>query len=280
MDQDTLAAVIGIDVGGTKLLLRYRDTCLRHATGPGFGGADLTAVVRAFIDAQHAPPCAIGVAVPGLVESNTVAACDVLPGLVGWRPDDALGGRIAAGIVVNDAKAALHATTRDLPPGATAVTVMAGTAIGCGIVAGGAPLGGASGWAGELGYWPVRSADGQWRRLDELAGGRYMADLLGVDGAALASRAAQGDPAACAIVREGGAALGGALAGVLNLLNPDYLTVGGGALRVAGYWPAALARLQASSLPAMLAACVIRTVHQREDVVAIGAAAMAMAAQG
>lgn len=271
-------AAVGVDLGGSKLLIRHRDRWLRCSTGPGFGGAELTAHLLRFLDGQAEPAAAVGIAVPGLVEDGTrIAACDVLPKLTGWDMHASLGARVAALALVNDAKAALHATTAGLVPGAVAVTVMAGTAVGCGIVAGAGVLRGASGWAGELGYWPMRRADGRWARLDELAGGAAMAARLGSGARELAERAAAGDAAVLAIIAEGGQALGGALAGIVNLLNPRQLAVGGGALRLPGYWDEAQAVLRAQAIAPMLAACELHAVHTIEDLVARGAAGMALA---
>lgn len=265
----------GVDLGGTKLLVRYRDQWLRQDTGPGFGAAQLSTVLQRFLDEQRVAPAALGIAVPGLVEDGArIAACDVLPGIAGWSPEAALSSMVPL-VLVNDAKAALHATTADLPEGGVAATVMAGTAVGCGIVVDGRVLRGASGWAGELGYWPLQHGAGG--RLDLVAGGSFMAARLACDGRDLAARAAAGEPHACAVVAEGGRALGDALAGLVNLLNPHRLAVGGGALRLSGYWPAARQALAEGALPGVLAACEVRLVHEIEDLVADGAARMALA---
>lgn len=277
VDDDIFDTALGVDLGGSKLLLRYRGSWLRRDTGPGFGGAELSAILRDFLDAQDLPPAALGIAVPGLVQDGArVAACDVLPRLAGWDMREAFAALPPSWALVNDAKAALHACSADLAPDAVAVTVMAGTAIGCGIVAGAGPLAGASGWAGELGYWPVACGAGAWKRLDELAGGAFMAARLGIDGQALAARAAAGDPAALEVIAAGGQALGAALAGVVNLLNPQRLAVGGGALRLPGYWEQAHAVLGAQAIGPMLADCDVRTVHEVEDLVARGAAGLAL----
>lgn len=216
-DSAVFESAMGIDLGGTKLLLRYRDQWVRMETGADFGAPRLTEILCQFIDAQSERPSALGIAVPGLVEANAIATCDVLPGLVGWNAAKALGGRVASCTLVNDAKAALHATTSDLSSDMTAVTVMAGTAIGCGIVVDGSVMRGARGWAGELGYWPVQKSPSAWVRLDEVAGGRYMAERLAVDGKRLAWLNEQGDKAAREVVTEGGRALGGALAGIIMM---------------------------------------------------------------
>ena len=267
---------VGVDIGGTKLLIRYREHSLRHPTGSGFSAAALTAILHDFLAGLESVPPAIGIAVPGLVdEDGAVVACDVLPGLDGWQAGTAFAGLGVRPWVVNDAKAALHATTVDLKPGLTAATVMVGTAVGCGVLADGRVLRGARGWAGELGYWPIGSA-GSWKRLDEVAGGQAMADRLGLDAEALYAASVAGDPQVAAVVHEGGEALGGALAGLLNLLNPTRLAVGGGALRLPGYWEAAASTLNCLTLPALREACSVVRVDGVPDIVAQGAALMAI----
>lgn len=220
----------------------------------------------------------IGIAVPGVVEGDAVVACDVLPELVGWNTKILLDGKIGKISLANDAKAALHATVLDMEGDKTAITVMAGTAIGCGVMVDGKVLRGAGGWAGELGYWPVRTAGSQWVRLDQVAGGRSMADRLAVDGDQLALLSHRGDRAALEIIAEGGRALGHVLGGVINLFNPHRLSVGGGALRLAGYWAQAHMHIKASAIPSMLAQCEIRAVHDVDDLVAMGAAHIALEA--
>lgn len=270
---------LGADLGGSKLLLCYRDQRLTLPTGPGFDAAALEVALRRFVQAQDLPPRRLGLAIPGLLdEHQTVSACDVLPGLVGWHAASALADLLPACWLVNDAKAALHASTADLPPGSTAVTVMVGTAVGCGLLADGQLLRGAQGWAGELGYWPVRQVQGQgqgWRRLDELAGGGYIAAALGTDGPGLRARANAGEPQALALIQQGGEALGAALAGLVNLLNPRRLALGGGTLRLPGYLPALRQSLQALALPALLQDCELLELTHVDDLVAQGAALLA-----
>lgn len=49
MMNQVFQSAVGVDLGGTKLLLRYRDHILRFDTGPEFGAADLTAILKNFI---------------------------------------------------------------------------------------------------------------------------------------------------------------------------------------------------------------------------------------
>ncbi|MBH0310982.1 ROK family protein [Alcaligenes faecalis] len=271
-------SAVGVDLGGTKLLLRYRDHSLRFETGPDFGAADLTEILKNFIRQYVEPGGVIGIAVPGVVENDTVVACDVLPELAGWKASTLLCQKIGQVSLANDANAALHATVTDLASDKTAITVMVGTAIGCGLMIDGKVFRGAKGWAGELGYWPVQTSGSQWSRLDDIAGGRYMANRLNVDANQLALLSHQGHQAALEVIAEGGRALGRALGGIINLLNPHRLSVGGGTLKLVGYWAEAQTHIKASAIPSMLEECEIRTVHELEDIVAMGAAQIALTA--
>ncbi|MBP9947528.1 MAG: ROK family protein, partial [Vicinamibacteria bacterium] len=203
-----------------------------------------------------------------------VAACDVLPMFANWSPRESLGDLAPRIVVANDVKAALADEMRDLAAGATAGVVMAGTAIGAAFVTEGRPLLGASGWAGELGYLPV-AMDGVVKRLDELAGGSFMAASLGVSSADLARLAARGDPRALDVVRRGGSALGLGLAAVINLLNPSRLAVGGGALSLQGYWEAARAAAARHSVPELWRDCALGPVRSGRRVAALGAIRLA-----
>lgn len=83
MGSQVFQSAVGVDLGGTKLLLRHRQHILRFETGPDFGAADFTEILRNFTGHYVEPGCVIGIPVPSVVEQDTVIACDVLPELVG-----------------------------------------------------------------------------------------------------------------------------------------------------------------------------------------------------
>jgi len=268
---------IGIDLGGTKALLLCGEMEERSGTGPGFPPEALEQRLRAFVSRLDLRPAAIGIAVPGLVDlAGRITACDVLPKFAGWNPREALADLGARVVVANDVKAALAEEMHDAPPGATVGVVMAGTAIGAAFITEGRPLLGASGWAGELGYLPV-FVDGNVRRLDELAGGSFIAASLGIPPDELARRATGGEASALEAIRKGGFALGVGLAAVINLLNPSRLAVGGGALSLPGYWEAAREAAARHSIPEMSHACRLYPVRAGERVAALGAIRLATA---
>lgn len=263
--------IIGADLGGTKLLLLCGAFSRRFETGPGYTPEDFSAQLRAFIDDLNRRPTRIGIAVPGLVASDgEIVSCDVLPSLTGWRPETslkALGCRVT---VINDVEAALLEEMQDASDDFTGGVIMAGTAIGAAFMTHGRRLRGVNGWAGELGYLPLH-IDGSVKRLDEIAGGGAMATLLGISGEALARLANDDDPIAMATVRAGGDALGLGMASIINLLNPSRLAVGGGSLKLKGYWEAALLTAETHAIPSLWNVCIVERVKSEDFVAVLGA---------
>jgi predicted NBD/HSP70 family sugar kinase len=98
--------------------------------------------------------------------------------------------------------------------------------IGAGIVLGGELYRGVRGWSGEIGHMPVRP-DGPLCRcgargcLEQFAGQEAILRTAGVSALELL------DPVAGPALDDAGAALGIALAGVINLLDVDTIVLGG-----------------------------------------------------
>lgn len=264
--------VLGVDLGGTKLLMVCGDLVHRVATGPGFSPVDLESAVRTFLASLPFVPVGMGLAVPGLVkDQDRIVVCDVLPAMVGWSASASFADMDCRLMVFNDVSAALAEEMHDVVPGATAGLVMVGTAVGAAFLVEGLPLSGTSGWAGELGYMPM-SVDGKVKRLDELAGGSFMAARRNVEAHHFAELARQGDWEALEIIREGGKYLGMALSSVINLFNPLRLAVGGGAMALPGYWEATCDIASRCSIPELWRDCKLYRTGENGLVVARGAA--------
>lgn len=119
------------------------------------------------------------------------------------------------------------------------VVLKASTGLGAGVLINGALVRGFRGAAGELGHTKVAAADGRICRcgdvgcLDTVAGGWAIVQDSAADGDPpahirdLVSRALDGDAAARRRIRESGRRVGEVLAGVVNLLNPGALVIGG-----------------------------------------------------
>ncbi|MFD3686913.1 ROK family transcriptional regulator [Nocardiopsis sp. NPDC058631] len=119
------------------------------------------------------------------------------------------------------------------------VFVKVSTGIGAGLLSGGRLLRGSLGAAGEIGHIPVRDGGGLPCRcgntdcLEAVAGGRRLLEQAAERGRRadtlkdLVALAVGGDPVAVTLVREAGRRLGEALAGAVNLLNPEVIVLGG-----------------------------------------------------
>ncbi len=264
-------AGVGIDLGGTKLLIICGDESYRVPSGPDFSPAQMEEVVRGFLENRDIQPTSVGISVPGFVDrKGNIGVCDVLPLMSGWRPSEVFGDLGCRVVAINDANAALVEEMHDAREGTTAGVIMVGTAVGAAFMVEGVPLIGTTGLAGELGYLPL-CVDGTITRLDELAGGSFLAKKLNVDGRALAELAHKRDDAALSVIRASGSFLGLALATVINLLNPSRIALGGGTIALPGYFAAVMKTAGEHSIPEMWRACAVTHVRTGEKVAALGA---------
>jgi len=249
---------LGIDLGGTKieaLLLDAAGRALwreRVATPAGDYAATLDAIVRLVQCARAASPASvsasIGIGTPGTVMpdgrmKNCNSEC------LNGRPlkrdlEAALGQPVA---VANDANCLALAEATD-GAGAGAGVVFAailGTGVGAGIAVHGRVLSGPNGLAGEWGHNPLPWLDdadaprwpcycGQRGCVETLLSGPGLARLHALhhggtlDAAGIAAAARAGDAAAADTLERHAALLARALAGVINLLDPDVVVLGGG----------------------------------------------------
>lgn len=233
-------------------VLRRLDGLLRQAAGEAHA-ADLR-------------PAGLTVAVPGLVTRGTSVVLRA-PNL-GWHGTDLarlLPGHLGPLTVDNEANLGalaemwLRRGGQDGAPGQAAgalpgalpgplpasfVHVSAEIGIGAAVVVDGELLRGVHGFAGELGHAPVRPdgrpcSCGSRGCLEAYAGEEAvlraagLAPGPGVRFAALAARCQAGEPTALRAVRRAGTALGIALAGAVNLLDPGHVVIGGALARLA-----------------------------------------------
>ncbi|AXK31938.1 ROK family transcriptional regulator [Streptomyces armeniacus] len=211
---------------------------------------ELVERVTAEVAPEGLRPAGLAVAVPGLIARGTATVVRA-PNL-GWRGVD-LVPLLPAGLpltVDNEANfgalAELWLGTADAPR--DFIHVSAEIGIGGAVVLDGELLRGARGFAGELGHVPVRPegprcACGGRGCLEQYAGeeavlraaGLPYGDDTGAHVALLADRAAAGDTATRRALRDAGTALGIALAGAVNLLDPRAVVLGGALARL-GPW--------------------------------------------
>lgn len=247
---------IGLDLGGTNVraVVAQPAPDRPHILGdasrptPATGRpADVIGVLadcaRAALDEAGRPlhdVVAAGCAAPGPLDHRT-GRVHVAPNINGFR-DVALGDELShalEGIPVFVDRDTVIAAIGEGTAGAARglrdyVYVTVSTGVGAGIVSGGRMLRGASNTAGEVGHWPValagpRCGCGSYGCVESFAGGRNLAEQFGSPDAEDVYRAERGgDARARELIANSEAALEALAIGLVNVLNPARIVVGGG----------------------------------------------------
>ncbi len=303
--------VLGVDVGGTKVAVAAVDgVTVREATEDPTK-TDTTealldgieAVVTRMIDKVGAPD-AIGVGVPSQIEfsTGTVETSVNIP-LTGVPLREELGGRFGVPVFVdNDANCAALAEAHILGED-NLVMLTLGTGVGGGVVTGGMTFRGAHGLGAELGHMTLNpdgppcpgscpnrgcieaycSGQALERDATELATdkpdsrlAKSIADDGKVSGPELVAAAEEGDSDALLIFDNFARMLGVAIAGYVNVFEPDRLTIGGGLSRASHlFLDRAVQEAAARALPALWSRTHIALAEGGADAGAIGAAVLA-----
>ncbi|MET9843951.1 ROK family transcriptional regulator [Streptomyces ossamyceticus] len=243
-----IGAEIGVDhlaVCAVDLRGAVRARAVRHGTNRGRSPEpvidELTALVRQVVaEAEKEGLWAAGlaVAVPGLVarDARTVVRAPNLD----WHDTD-LGALLPDGLSLTVDNEANFGGLAELWLGAATprdfLHVSAEIGIGGAVVVDGRLLRGTRGFAGELGHVPVRPegpqcACGGRGCLEQYAGEEAVLRAAGLEPGEdrvelLAERAAAGDQEVRRALRDAGTALGIALTGAVNLLDPETVVLGG-----------------------------------------------------
>ncbi|WNB87587.1 ROK family protein [Cellulomonas sp. ATA003] len=145
------------------------------------------------------------------------------------------GARRDPSLIANEAnlaaRAEAYARRHDRP--SSFVYVSGEVGIGGALVLDGEIFAGQHGWSGEIGHTVIDVSDdaGTGGTLEARAGQDALMAAAGLDRSqptsALARAADAGDPAAVHALREGGAALGTALANVVNIMDVGDVVLGG-----------------------------------------------------
>jgi glucokinase len=309
---------IGIDAGGTKVagllvdVEKVDDPILdRRLVQTPIQDAEaiartVVAVARDLVGGVDGV-AAVGVGAAGLVDRSGVLR--FAPNMA-WR-EFPLADRVERGVglptyVDNDANVAAWGEYRfGAGRGRDDMLLLTvGTGIGGGIISDGRLFRGAHGFAAEVGHIIVepngprcgcgnlgcweqmasgRAIDRLGReaareqldsRLTELAGG----DPDRVDGNVVTDAAKEGDPLAMHVLAEVGRRLGEGIAGLVNVLDPEVVVVGGGAVEAGDLLldPARRAFQEAVEAPAHRPDTPIIPAHLGNDAGAVGAADLAV----
>jgi len=248
---DTKTAVGVVDGRGRVLASRVAATPARAGAAAVLQqAAELASVVRAEVDR---PVTAAGVGAPGVVDARhgvVLSATDLLAGWAGTPVAASLAAQLDLPVEVdNDVRAAGLGEARygAGAEAASALVVAVGTGIGGALVRDGVLVPGASGVAGHLGHLPVpgaaaaRCSCGRPDHLEAVAAGPAMVRAAHAAGLPVADTAdlvalAAADRRARAVLRHAATLLGRALGGLVNLLDPEVVVVGGGVAGAGEAW--------------------------------------------
>ncbi|MDR7303550.1 ROK family protein [Haloactinomyces albus] len=291
--------VAGIDIGGTKTaaaLVSIDGEIVKRVETPTPAAQGSASVLRTAADlvADLGPFGAVGVGSAGVVDHATGTVRSATDALPGWTGTDIRGElrRLLRVPVTADNDVHAHALGEHWQGAArgfdTVLAVTVGTGVGGSLIVGGGAHHGAHSAAGHLGHLPTPAAAG--RRCPCGAGGHLEAVASGPallseyvartgtsvsELAEVAARARAGDPIATEVLAGGAAAVGAVIGGVVNLLDPDVVVVGGG---VAGsgavWWSRLRPAVEAELLPALSGVSVV-PAELGADSALVGAARLA-----
>ncbi|MFJ5229016.1 ROK family protein [Kitasatospora sp. NPDC088391] len=290
-----------MDIGGTKTsaaLVGPDGAVGRVVTVPtpaAEGPAAVLAAVAGAVRALGGEPAAVGVGSAGVIDparGRVVSATDAMPGWAGTELRSGLEQLLGLPVAVdNDVHAhALGEAWTGAARGARTVLLAAvGTGVGGSLLIDGRVHHGARNAAGHLGHLAVPEADGlpctcggtghveavasgpallaAYRRA---GGGPDVTDLR-----AVAALAADGDPLAARTLATGARALGRALGGLANVLDPDLVLIGGGVAHCGPSWWEPLRAAFAAELLPPLAQLALTPCRLGTGAAIVGAARLA-----
>ena len=246
-------SVIGVDVGGTKILagvvdrdgnvIRRRETPTPTGSQEDFLTGLEEAIGTLLVDRDGI--FAVGLGIPSLIDQRSGAALSsVNVPLAGVPIRERMADRFSLPVALdNDANAAAVAEwavgagrgTRDL------VMLTLGTGVGGGLILGGRLYRGSTGGGAELGHMVVvhggppcqGTCTGHGHLESVVSGGaahRVARELLGpeADARELLARARAGEVPASEAVAEMGRYLGSGIASLVNIFEPELVVLGGG----------------------------------------------------
>ncbi|MET7963654.1 ROK family protein [Micromonospora zamorensis] len=298
-------AVAALDIGGTKTaaaLVTRQGEVVDRATAPTPGRAGATAILDTAADlvdrlrarATGTSVRAVGVGSAGVIDHRTGLVLSATDALAGWAGTD-LRRRLRELLdlpvaVINDVHAhALGETRHGVAAGRrTTLFLAVGTGIGASFVIDGTVLAGAHSAAGHAGHQPSPYAGrlpctcGGQGHLEAIASGPGLAQeyarrtgLPVADLRSVAARAADGDATAREVVLLGGAAVGSAVGGLVNVLDPAAVVIGGGVAGLGDLWWQALRdAVRRETLPSLVDVPVLASTLG-SDAPLLGAASLA-----
>ncbi|OIQ85259.1 N-acetylglucosamine repressor [mine drainage metagenome] len=256
--------------------------------------ANLTELLRNFIESGETRLLGVGVGVPGTIDEQGIGVVNSTQ--LDWN-GVALGSTLRRAlnlpVLIENNVNALAMAERLFGQGRffrDFLIVTIGTGVGAGIVADGKVFRGHAGGAGDLGHVPIDEAGpvcqcGNRGCLEAYIGEKALVRIAQEQGlikktegiSSLAAKADAGDQAAQSVFSEAGRILGRALAGVVNVLDPEIVIILGEGVDAWRHWSSGFEPALRSSLVPSKREVAIGVETWRDDSWARGAACLVLA---
>lgn len=252
--------MLALDIGGTKIAGAWVEGAeaqgIEHRPTPQQGSDAVLAAAADLVRALDRPG-PVAVASAGVIDATRGFVTSATDAISGWAGTDLRGGleqRLGVPVaVMNDVHAHTYGEYR-FGAGrgnASMLLIAAGTGIGGGLVLNGQLVTGESGVAGHLGHVDVVDAAGiacpcgRTGHVEGLASGAGIEDhferltgqrLTGSEIASLAAQAGERGEQAHHVISAAGHALGRAIGGLLNAVDPGLVVLTGSVAKAGKVW--------------------------------------------
>jgi predicted NBD/HSP70 family sugar kinase len=233
----------------------------------------------------------IGLPAPVDSVSGQVGSEGILPGWRGVAVAEEMEGRLRAPVVLDNT--ANLAALGELRCGALqgvqhGVYIKLSYGVGAGLILGGELFRGTAGTAGEIGHLTIDENGpvcrcGNRGCLETYVGSQALLESLAASHGAMSlrdviSRALDGDPGCRRVLQDSGRHLGVAVAGLVNLVNPEVIVLGGQLAKVGPLiTEPMLTALERCAIPSAAATVTLREAQLDADADVVGALAVAEA---
>jgi glucokinase len=233
MSKKTDQTVIGVDLGGTKILasqVEKEQVLQSRKVGVPQGGSEvavLEAIYEAIDPLFSTKIAGIGVGVPSVVDVERGIVYDV-QNIPSWKEvplKKILEARYKVPVYLNNDANCFAIGEQYFGEGrnyANFVALIIGTGIAGGLVLHDQLYNGFNGGAGEFGMLPYLD-----QHLEYYCSGQFFQNVHQTEGPLVYEQAKAGDPAALAMFEELGNHIGHAIKAVLYTLDPDVIILGG-----------------------------------------------------
>ncbi|MFN8097566.1 MAG: ROK family transcriptional regulator [Dermatophilaceae bacterium] len=234
---------------------------------------------------------AVGLGIPAPIDtvSGQVGSAGLMPGWQGVHIASAAARVISAPVMIDNT--ANLATIGELHSGvlqgvSDGVHIKMSYGVGAGLVVNGQLVRGSAGTAGEIGHLSIDDKGaicrcGNRGCLDTVVGSAAILQALRPSHGVLTlkdviGRALSGDPGCRRVLADAGEALGLALSGVVNLLNPEVIVIGGQMARVGDLLLDPARRvIERCALPSAAQSLTLRVGALADEADVVGALALA-----